>query len=139
MFVLFLKGIYMNKLLLFLMLLSGAVFGQSRLGSTKSEIYSEFSDLSPQFGVNEDGTTNMSVGFDRSFTRYFFNERNVCDMVILIPLRTGDLNYYVELYNSRYVVVSSTSWRMYSKDGAIASIELMTSEGVTMFVWRVVG
>lgn len=138
MFVLFLKGNCMNKLLLFLMLLSGAVLGQSRLGSTRSDIYAEFSDNNPEFGIDDDGTPYLTIVFNRSYVRYYFNARSVCYLVMIIPRSQGDLNYLVELYNKQYVIVSSTSWRMYTSEGGIATVDLMTSNDNVVFVWRVV-
>ena len=132
---LFLKGNIMYKLLLILLLMGGVVMGQSRLGSSRVELYSEFKGLNPEFGVSEEGDGYMSVVFERSYTRYYFNDAGVCNVVAIVPLRQGDLNFFVEQYNRSYVIMGSTSWRMYSKDGSIATIELVTSNDVSMFIW----
>lgn len=125
----------MKYILPLILLFTSSLYSQSRLGSSRSEIYSEFQSLSPEFGATEDGTPTMSVMFGRSYTRYFFDDNNICNFVAIVPNRQGDLNYYVELYNKQYVVVSATAWKMYSKDGNIATIELVTQNGVSMFVW----
>jgi hypothetical protein len=57
---------------------------------------------------------------------------------MIIPRSQGDLNYLVELYNKQYVIVNSTSWRMYTNEGGIATVDLMTSNDNVVFVWRVV-
>jgi hypothetical protein len=46
------------------------------------------------------------------------------------------LNYFVEEYNKNYVIVDSMNWRMYSNDGTISAISLVTSDsGRAYFLW----
>ena len=56
-------------------------------------------------------------------------------MTAVIPDNQGALNFYVELYNKQYVIVSPTKWKMYSK-GGIANIQLIypDSDGYC-FIW----
>jgi len=47
---------------------------------------------------------------------------------LYIPNSQEALNAYVEKYNKLYVIVSSTKWKMYSKDG-ISNIDLIYLDG----------
>jgi hypothetical protein len=112
-------------------------YGQARLGSTASDIRSEFweSHYKLKSGYTEERIYYISIETDRATVQYLFNTDKICTMVIIAPNNQGALNYYVELYNSQYVIVSSKEWKMYS-DGGIANIKLVfADDGGYFFVW----
>jgi hypothetical protein len=127
----------MKKLLLIIILLfSLKSSAQVRLNQHRAEIYKEFASQTPEFGAFENGVQHMSVTLDKSYVRFVFDDNGFCNLVMVVPLTQGDLNFFVELYNKMYVIISPTQWRMYSNNGAIASIELVTHEGVSFFIWN---
>ena len=113
-------------------------FGQARLGSTATDIKSEFSSSSNKLksGYDSDGDYYVTIETERATVTYYFNTDKVCTTTIIIPDNQGQLNFYVELYNKQYVIVNSTEWKMYSNDG-IANIKLVFPEGGGyFFVWK---
>jgi hypothetical protein len=106
------------------------VFGQARLGSTASEIRSEFweSSYNLKSGYDDDGDYYITITTERATVTYYFKSDKVCYLTAIIPDNQGALNFYVELYNKQYVVVSATQWKMYSNNG-IANINLIYPEG----------
>ena len=117
------------------MLYSIATAAQARLGSTLTEIYSEFSDNNPSMKTLDDGRKSLRVLTDRATIDYVFNSNQECEVTLILPNGQGDLNYYVETYNSRYVILSAKEWRMYSSDGAIARITIENYKDKTFFMW----
>lgn len=128
----------MFKLLLLFLLFTTSIYSQSRLGSSRSEIFTEYISDNPKFHTTDDGVSYMTVMLGRAHVSYVFNSNNICIMCTIIPLTQGDLNSYVELYNTKYVIVSSTSWKMYSENGSIASVELQSSDDTPMFIWTII-
>ena len=113
-------------------------YGQARIGSTAAAIKSEFSESSNklQSGYDSDGDYYITIETERATVTYYFNIDKVCTTTIIFPDNQGQLNFYVELYNKQYVIVSSTEWKMYSNNG-IASIKLVFPEGGGyFFVWN---
>jgi len=112
-------------------------FSQARLGSSAQEIKSEYweSKYNVESGYNDDEIYYVSLETDRASVVHFFNNDKICVMSIIAPDNQGALNFYVENYNNQYVIVSSTEWKMYSKNG-IAKIKLIyPDDGGFYFVW----
>ncbi|MBS1632917.1 MAG: hypothetical protein JST10_10135 [Bacteroidetes bacterium] len=109
---------------------SSIVFGQARLGSSASDIKSEFweSHYKLKSGYDKDGDYYITIVTERATVTYYFNSDKVCYLTAIIPDNQGALNFYVELYNKQYVIVSSKQWKMYSENG-IANIKLIYPEG----------
>ena len=106
------------------------VFGQSRLGSTASEIKSEFweNTYNQKSGYDKDGDYYITITTPKATVTYYFKTDKICYLTAIIPDNQGALNFYVEQYNKQYVIVSSKQWKMYS-DGGIANIQLIYPEG----------
>lgn len=112
-------------------------FSQVRLGSTSEEIKDEFwqDEYDLNEGYTDDDINYISLRVNRASVFYYFNYDKICFLCMVIPDDQGSLNYYVEQYNSQYVIVSSTEWKMYSKNG-IAKIKLIyDGEGGYYFTW----
>lgn len=106
------------------------VYGQARLGSSVSEIKSEFweSSYKQKSGYDKDGDYYITIETSNATVTYYFNSDKICYLTAIIPDNQGALNFYVEMYNKQYVIVSSTQWKMYSNNG-IANIKLVFAEG----------
>jgi hypothetical protein len=113
-----------------LTIFSVVTFAQARLGSTATDIRAEFweSHYKLKSGYNDDKIYYITIETEKANVVYYFNTDKVCTMVQIIPDNQGALNYYVELYNKQYVIVSSKKWKMYANEG-IANIDLIYPEG----------
>jgi hypothetical protein len=119
-------------------ILNVLLFGQARLGTSASDIKSEFGETSYNLksGYDSDGDYYITVKTERANVVYYFNSAGICTSTIIAPDNQGALNFYVELYNKQYVIVSSTEWKMYS-NGGIASVKLVfPDDGGYFFVWQ---
>ncbi len=126
----------MKKIILLILLCPLLGYSQVRLGYKMSDIYSEFQEKNPRISTNEDGTAYMALNFEKCLTLHYFTDDKICFMTVISPNTQGDLNFFVEYYNKSYVILSPTSWRMYSTGGGNCDITLMTNEGQTYFVWK---
>jgi hypothetical protein len=109
-------------------------FGQARLGTSATDIRSEFSESSYNLksGYDDDGDYYITVETERATVIYYFNSDKICYLTLIAPDDQGALNFYVELYNKQYVIVSAKEWKMYSENG-IAKIELVYPESGGFF------
>lgn len=123
-------------LLLASILVTSQSNAQSRLGFSKKEILEEFEKYNPEFEMKDDGRNYVHFGMDRAVVFQYFNENDLCDMSIIVPRESDDLNFFVQLYNEQYVVLNDRNWKMYSENDTIASIELVHHDGLTFFVWK---
>ncbi|MFK7947914.1 MAG: hypothetical protein AB8G11_10005 [Saprospiraceae bacterium] len=128
-----------RKLLIIIaMLLSMSSFSQARLGSSATEIKNEFweSYYELDSGYDSDGDYYIKIEVEKASVIYFFDSDKICNRTFILPDNQGALNYFVELYNKQYVIVSSTEWKMYSS-GGIASIKLIfADDGGYYFLWQ---
>ncbi len=112
-------------------------FSQARVGSSFSEIKSEYyeSNWNLRSGYNKDEEKYIYISTTRAEVGYYFESGQICYTTYILPKRQGDLNFYVEKYNKQYVIMSPTKWKMYSENG-ICNIELIYPEdGKCFFVW----
>lgn len=109
-------------------------FGQARLGTSATDIRSEFSESSYNLksGYDDDSDYYITVKTERATVVYYFNSDKICYLTLIGPDNQGALNFYVELYNKQYVIVSAKEWKMYSENG-IAKIELVYPESGSFF------
>ena len=126
----------MKKLFTVLLLLcSTIVFSQARLYSSYAKIYDEFQHEDIKINFTDKGQLYLSVALQNALILYYFDEDKLCTSTAIVPLNNGTLNAYVEMYNSKYVIISPTKWRMYS-NGTISYIELVNYEDKSFFVWQ---
>ena len=114
------------------------VFGQARLGVSEAEIKTEFSNSRYKLtsDYNEDGIYYITIETERAMVSYLFNSDKICKASFILPNNDGALNFYVEMYNKEYVILSPTSWKVYSSQG-ISDIQLIYPEGGgTFFLWK---
>ncbi len=115
---------------------------QARLGSTKDVILKEFKDLEYKTELKSkfyEGQEHwfIKVNFKLCVATYFLDKDDICIYTIIKPKSQGSLNYFVEDYNKKYVIVSDKKWRMYTKEG-IAYIELVFGDnGNYYFLWSI--
>jgi hypothetical protein len=125
----------MKKVLLLTisLIFSLTTFSQARLGYTEKSIREEFPNYTFTTGYTDDGLKYISTeDFDEATVLYYFTNENKCYGCIIIPYNTGKLNYYVEQYNKKYVIISETEWKAYTENG-IMTIKL-TFEGKPGFM-----
>lgn len=109
-------------------------FSQARIGFTESQIRSDLSYLTFTEGVSNEGYKYIYAYADRGVVAYYFGEDGLCMLTRFLPYTQGDLNFYVESYNSKYVIISETHWKAYLQNGGIVDIYLVTnSDGTTFF------
>jgi hypothetical protein len=112
-------------------------FGQSRLGSSADDIKTEFyeTNFNLKSGFDENNYYYITISIERAIVTYYFNTDKICTLTVIIPDNQGALNFYVEQYNKKYVIVSTTEWKMYSK-GGISNIQLIYPDsGGYYFLW----
>lgn len=129
------KGILIS---LTLLLLINVAYAQARLGSSATEIKNEFweSEHKLESGYTDDGIYYLRIRTTRATVFYCFDEDKLCRLCLIFPDNQGALNFYVELYNELYVIVSPTEWKMYSA-GGIAEISLIyPDDGGYYFLWE---
>jgi hypothetical protein len=126
----------MKKLILTIVLfvISLTSFSQARVNFTESEIRKEFNKSKFETSYTESGIKFIYQLDENVATYYYFNKESVCYMCMMIPLKQGTLNYFVEDYNSKYVIVSDTEWKFYNKNG-IMYISLIEVKGNPAFIY----
>lgn len=130
----------MKKTILTTMLIitSLIVFGQARIGSSVADIKSEFSAsrYNLKSDYDKDGNYYIIIKTERAVVLYTFNSNNLCNVSFIVPDDEGTLNFYAELYNKQYVIISTSEWNVYTKEGT-GKIELVHPEdGKPFFVWQ---
>lgn len=123
-------------LLTMMILFYSKSFSQSRLGYTESQIRSEFSEQYFTTAYTEKGVKYIHFTNERFLAMYFFDKDNVCFLCSATPLNGGVLNYMVESYNKKYVIVSDTQWKYYTDNGLIIYIELVETSGTMTFFFK---
>lgn len=113
---------------------------QSRLGFSLDEISNEFSEYETvhKYNKNQDYSYSyLIVYLDDISSIYYFNDENICIKTVIIPENEVLLHYMIEDYNSKYVIVSSNKWKLYTK-GMILNIELIWDEEFDRyyFLWN---
>jgi hypothetical protein len=118
-------------------LISLLAAAQARLGTSASDIKAEFSDSNYKLtsAYNDERVYTITVTLERSTVLYYFNKDFICNVTFIIPNNQTVLNYMVEYYNKNYVVISTTEWKMYSKNG-ICRVELVFGDDLYFFAWR---
>jgi len=127
----------MKKYLLTLLLIISSLFGfsQSRIGYSESDIRKEFSDSKFEVGYTDNNIKYISTYFDqRLFVVYFLDSKNICYMTSATPTDGGMINYLVESFNKKYVIVDERNWKSYSENG-ILYISLIEVQGKLTFVY----
>ena len=120
-----------------LLLNSFVIFSQARVGSSASDIKEEYAEsrYNLKDGYDKDNDYYIKITTVDATVYYYFNADKICTITEIIPDNQGSLNSFVEIYNKRYVIISSTQWKMYSKNG-IANIELIyPKSGGYFFLW----
>lgn len=130
----------MKKILLvfILALCSTMAFSQSRLGYSESEIRNEFWETRYNLKSNYDKSGNyyISIFTETATVFYYFDTNKDCIITFIVPDNQGALNAFVETYNTRYVIVSPTEWKMYSNAG-VSQIKLVYKDNRYFFMWNV--
>ena len=130
----------MKKLFLIFTIFFSTLWGmnaQSRVGHSVANIKTAFSAPSYQLldGTTDDGQYYIYINTTHAVVFYYFNNYNKCDMSVIVPKTQGDLNYYVEKYNSQYVIRDKKNWTAYL-EGGVNNIKLVyLDNGGYAFYW----
>ncbi|GJQ32170.1 MAG: hypothetical protein HBSAPP04_10090 [Ignavibacteriaceae bacterium] len=119
---LFIKG----AILLFL-LLSSINFAQARIGSSSSDIFSEFRDKGIQWARTNDGSRYLWYEASNFTVAYYFDGNSYCNLTVVVPHNQGALNFFCEKYNKEAVIISETRWKLYTANG-VMDIELVYAD-----------
>lgn len=127
----------MKKLLILLiMLVSSNVMSQALIGYTPRQVKDKFPDKEWEYykwGDNDNLV--MTFRTDELVVNYFFNDDNLSLFCTIKPLKQGGLQFLVEKYNNRYVIIDSGTWKFYS-DGTVFICRLKTlDDGSFYFQW----
>ena len=127
----------MKKLILSLFLLLTVVLtnAQCRVGSTYSDIYAEFENKKPSVHFTDEGQLYLSTQLSIGNVLYYFDSDKICTETVIFPKDDDAVNFYVERFNKHYVIISPTSWRMYS-NGAYADITLVYFQNRNFIVFK---
>jgi len=130
----------MKRVIVFLMFIvfTELLNGQARIGSTEKEIIIELNENGIDSHRENLKNDDYFIRFEtaRAEVYYLFGNDKICYATAIFPKTQGDLNYYVEAYNKKYVIISATEWKMYSNEG-ITSIKLMfTEDKQSFFYWQ---
>jgi hypothetical protein len=118
-----------------LLLITSACHAQVRLGVTKDEIEKEFDYLYVKKDVTSSGTECVTFTTRKATVSHLIDSAGVSFCAVLTPLGDAELKYYIERYNSDYVVISPTQWRVYGGE-TYADIELQHDKGRAYFLWK---
>ena len=124
-------------LLLLLMLVSYKGMSQALIGYTPSQVREKLPNMDWEYykwGEN-DKLLVMTFSTEELIVNYFFNDENLSLFCTIKPLKQGGLQFMVEKYNNRYVVINSNTWKFYT-DGTVFICRLKTlDDGSFYFQW----
>lgn len=125
-------------LLILFHVFSASLFSQARIGSSVTEIKNEFWErkynLTPEY--DEYGDYFITIETSLATVFYYFDSDNICNTTLIVPNDEGILNYYVELYNKQYVILSPTKWKMYNNYGYYEIELCFLDDGISFFMWK---
>jgi len=124
--------------ILMLMLNHQDTNAQARIGFSKAEIRSEFSNpiYNLKSGTTEKGKQFIGITTTDSYTFYYFDNTGYCNISVIIPKNQQVLNKLVQTYNNNYSITSNISWTAYI-DGGVLHVSLQFfKEGGYAFYWH---
>lgn len=126
----------MKKILLTIALfvLPLITFAQARVNFTEQQIKQEFRNKNIKTDYTKDGIKYLYTGDENVYTFYYINNEGICYSCMMVPQTRGILNWLVEDYNGKYVIVSDTEWKYYSENG-IMYITLTEVEDRPVFLY----
>ena len=128
----------MKKLILFLLLLiPGLSKSQPLFGYNPSQVREEHLDANWHYDKYGDAKDLLVMYYDTESIRtmYFFDYRNVSTGTVILPKNKGILQWFIETYNNRYVIIDNTHWKFYN-DGSVFRCSLeQTNDGRYYFDW----
>ena len=114
--------------------------GQVLIGLSVAEIKERYSDIKYNFKIitfHIDDVRGDVIAIDdeRAELSLYLNSEGVCRTQVVEPYDEEALKYFVELYNKKLEVVSSTEWKAYFDNG-VSLVELTYYKNIPpFFVW----
>lgn len=115
-------------------LLVGYLPAQSRLGYNMGQIRADFPKETWEYGYTN-GNQWMAFNDGNIYAVYWFDSDGYCFITTVTPLTTGKLNYYVELYNSQFVIIDNFNWKWYSPEGIVVYVALRKYDNTAIFLF----
>ena len=106
-------------------------------GYNPSEIREKYPNADWHYDKYGDAKDLLVMYYDNESMRvmYFFNYNNVSTGTAIVPKNKGTLQWLIETYNNRYVILDNTHWKYYD-DGSVYKCTLdQTSDGRYYFDW----
>jgi hypothetical protein len=130
----------MKKILFVLvMLLSVSLSSKSQplFWYSPTDIRAKWPNVEWSYGKwgDKDEFMTMSFTVDDIGVVYYFNGDGKSIYTAIIPMNQGKLQLLVELYNNRYVIVNSYSWKFYDSGALFLARLLQTEKGNYYFLW----
>jgi hypothetical protein len=128
-------------IIFYLLLFSNLLFSQARMGYSAKELLAEFSDYryDAKTDYASDGSFFVSIQTEFAMVGYFFDKQDInhtsCNSMIILPKTTTRVNFYVQEYNSKYVILSKVQWRAYLPNGTYLIDLLTDKDGLMYFSW----
>ncbi len=125
-------------LVMLITLLSVVCSAQVQLNYTRDAIRKHLTSEHYEVTENFDKYGHYYLGAmeSASYFLYYFDAKDICNKVVVVPKDKGVLNGLVEYYNGHYVILSSKKWKMYNENG-IATVELVYVDSGCAFVWEI--
>lgn len=122
-------------------LLLGCLFpflcnAQAHIGSTETEIRSIHPDNIFTKNWTKNGQKYIMTKMLYGTFIYYFDENNLTNFNIQIPTTIQDANTQVEIYNTKYVITSKTSWTAYLDGGGIMKIDMIFDDELNTYIFR---
>lgn len=124
------KKLYILGLIILSFCFSG--YSQCPIGASVSEIKKLYPDFNLINSKPEDEFKNVYHEDPFFIKGFFLDDKNICNVCILIPYDTIFLSELIELYNNNFVIISDTKWKSYTKTGII-NIELQQTDDGTFY------
>ena len=115
--------------LIFILLIPFLGKTQAHLGSSLSELKSNYPEKTFKIQYADDGTKYTTADqLLGTFIYYFDKETNLTFLCVQIPNDLEALNAQIEIYNKKYVILSDSSWKAYLNGGGTMQINLEYDE-----------
>ena len=111
------------------------IFAQAHLGETIYGLNHRYPNEELKLEYMTDGVPYTTISHEMGMYFYFFNSNMKTKSCMQIPHSIQDLNAQVEIYNSKYVILSENKWKAYLEGGGIMNITLHYDEDLETYLF----
>jgi hypothetical protein len=116
-------------------ILGKMIFAQAHLGETIYGLNHRYPNEELKLEYMTDGVPYTTISHEMGMYFYFFNSNMKTKSCMQIPHSIQDLNAQVEIYNSKYVILSENKWKAYLEGGGIMNITLHYDEDLETYLF----